>query len=212
MPGLEIPHPTVEDGRQTVNLAKLARWAQETVDTLDGLETWLTLLGSFVEDELGVYRTLQTVAGFATGLGSINTTAKLVRPDGTAHTTTAAFPWVGLYLDPADYEIPGKEAQLRTRVQMFTNATAPGINVAIGLYPITAVAGGAGVITRTLGTRVTDSHVTFNAPGASSMFNATSPVYDLPSAGHYGIGSIGNAAQAANSFIAFEAQLQLHYV
>jgi hypothetical protein len=59
--------------------------------------------------------------------------------------------------NPADYPVPaGRTAQMRVVHTVMTNATAPAITFTAGLYPVT-VAGGAGVITATIGTVVTNS-------------------------------------------------------
>lgn len=111
------------------------------------------------------------------------------------------------YLDPADWPGIGTLAY-RLSAVLATNATAPTVSFTYGLYPITAVAGGANVNTMTLGTVVTGSTVLFATPAASTQFQANSGDFTPPVAGYYCLAMACSGTGAANSAVALGANLQ----
>lgn len=117
-----------------------------------------------------------------------------------------------LYLDDADYTIAGRTPKLRVRAQCATNATAPAITIATGLYPVSSVAGGAGVNQATLGAVLSGSQVTFTTPTASTPNQGNSGDFAFPADGYYVLGVTFSGALAANAALGLTAQLQLRWV
>jgi hypothetical protein len=114
-----------------------------------------------------------------------------------------------LYLDPADYAVAGKTTKYRLRAMLGTNATAPTSTFTFGLYPVTAIAGGAGVVVFTLGAVTSGSTVAFVAPGASSLNQNNSGDFTAPSDGYYVAGvAITVANMVANSAITYGVHVQ----
>ena len=163
---------------------------------------------------LTTYRNIQQVTGGATGLGSVSTTKTIFGADGVLMMTGAAYARapVIVYLDDADYLETGGTLKLRLRAQLLCNATAPAITVTFGLYPITAAAGGSGVLSETIGTVVSGSTVAFTTPSASSQNQGNSGDFTVPADGYYAIGVVGSGTQAANSYLGMTAQLQVRTV
>lgn len=155
------------------------------------------------------YHVIDQIRAYATGLGVVTTTATLFSGAGVlAASATAQSPSI-FYFDPTDYPTWGSLTQkLRLKVYLGTNATAPGITITLGLYPVSAVAGGAGLQSYTLGTVTSGSTVAFTTPAASTRSQGTSGDFNAPSAGYYAIGVVGSGTQAANSFLSFSAHLQ----
>jgi len=87
------------------------------------------------------------------------------------------------------------------------NATAPTGNFTLGLYPVTATSGGAGVTVYTLGTVVTGSTCTFTAPAANAVAFSASSAFNMPSAGVYAIAVVTTATVAASSNVHLNARL-----
>lgn len=116
------------------------------------------------------------------------------------------------YVASADYAITGRTPKLRVRAQCHTNATAPAITLTVGLYPITASAGGSDQNVITLGSVVAGSTVAFASPGASASNQGNSGDFSLPADGHYALGVALSGTQATNASVSLAAQLQLHYV
>lgn len=159
------------------------------------------------------YRNIQQVTGGATGLGSVSTSKTIFGVDGVLMTGGAvARAPVIFYLDDADYLETGGTLKLRLRAQLLCNATAPAITVTFGLYPITAAAGGSGVLSETIGTVVSGSTVAFATPSASSANQGNSGDFTAPADGYYAIGVVGSGTQASNSYLGLAAQLQVRTV
>lgn len=123
-----------------------------------------------------------------------------------------------LWVPPSagDVAVAGKTTRLRLRIPWAVNATNAGINVTWGLYPISSLAGGVGVITPTLGTVIAGS--TANAPTltAGTAGVATGASFDLSAVtgsatGAYCIGVTGSGAMAANSMIPCELILEMRH-
>lgn len=111
------------------------------------------------------------------------------------------------YLDPADWA-NGRTANLRLRCVVVTNATAPACNFTFGLYPVTALGGGAAAVNVTFGTVVSGSTALFTTPAATSTLKVDSGDFTAPAAGDYAVGVVVSANAAANSSIAVRAQVE----
>lgn len=96
-------------------------------------------------------------------------------------------------LDPANYAVTGKTAQLRIVGHVQTNSTAPGVNFTFGLYPISSIA----ALTATLGAVVSGSTIAINAPAANTQTAAYGPAFNMPAAGSYLLAVVTSAANSA---------------
>lgn len=118
-----------------------------------------------------------------------------------------------VYLDPADYPSGTLTKKYRVRASLLTNATAPGtITYTVGLYPISAVAGGTDEITCTAGTVTTDSTVAFVDPTLSTRHQGASTAFTPPVAGYYALGVVLSASVATDARTALWATLQTNAV
>lgn len=108
------------------------------------------------------------------------------------------------YLEPDDYI----GTKLRLRVSALTNATAPVADFTIAICPITAVAGGVGVVSFTAGAVIAASQVVITAPGIGSMIRQESAEFDWPVAGWYAFSIINSAQPAANACTQLTFQLE----
>lgn len=133
-----------------------------------------------------------------------NQTRFAAHPSSTPLATSVNAGSTLFYLEPDDYI----GTKLRLRCMVVTNATASVSDYTVGLYPITAVAGGAAAVTVTAGSVIAASLLTFTAPGASAMLQSTSPEFDWPTVGWYGIAIANSATGAANSTIQLTAILE----
>lgn len=130
---------------------------------------------------------------------------------GLAAATTDS-PLAVVYVDPADNSIAGLTTKYRVNAVCFTNATAPAANFTVGLYPITANAGGAGAITMTNGAVVTGSTILFTAPALSTQNQNNSGDFTGLAAGYYALGVVISAITAASSRVVLSAKLSVHNV
>lgn len=110
------------------------------------------------------------------------------------------------YLDPADWG-NGRTANMRLRCLVITNATAPAANFTFGLYPVTALGGGAAAVNVTPGAVIAGSTALFTAPGATATLKADSGDFVCPAAGFYAIGLVISANAAANSSLSVRVQI-----
>lgn len=127
----------------------------------------------------------------------------------SANNSDIALP--ALYLDDADYSIPGRTTKLRVRAQVSTNATQPTITFTFGLYPVT-FAGAADTLVPTLGTVVPGSTVAIASPAASTTTPGNSGDFTFPSDGLYALGVVTSAGLTNNNMSLLTAQLQRHWV
>lgn len=111
-----------------------------------------------------------------------------------------------------DYASGVGTAVLRTGAGVVTNAAAPVTTMTLGLYPITAMAGGAGVNNITLGAVVSGSTAVVTSPPATALTTAVSADFAFPADGLYILGLILNQAGAANSNEQLEFTLQIRRV
>ena len=220
-----------------VTLAKLASNSVDSSKIVDGaiVNADINSAAAIAETKLassrsGVYRTLfdaQTMTG--TGfLGSgvtyimsngqviaTNNTNQGIQTSGTqtAQNTTTTYPYQIppiFYIDSADYTVSGFTTKMRVKAVIATNATAPGITITAGLYPVT-VAGAAGGVTLTTGTVVASSTAALTTPGASAVTQANSSQFTIPSNGGYVLGFTLSGANAGNSNWYLSAFLQQNY-
>jgi hypothetical protein len=113
------------------------------------------------------------------------------------------------YLDPAHYPTASPRTnKIRIAVSVMVNATAPAITYTYGLYPVTAVAGGAQAVTVTLGTVVAGSTVAIASPGASSTNHGESTDIAFPSAGYYALGVVLSGIESGITCVAHRVALQ----
>ena len=117
-----------------------------------------------------------------------------------------------MYIDPADYPtVNGVTTKLRIRSSVLINNTAPTNTLTFALYPVTATAGGVGIVTYTLGGIITGSDgATIAAPAANSQNNLVGSDFDIPAAGFYVVSVQTSVATAAvNSYTVISFQLQM---
>lgn len=105
-----------------------------------------------------------------------------------------------LHIYGTHHTVNGKTPRLRTRVLLGANATAPAVNVVVGLYPVT-VAGASGNMTFTLGTVVSGSTVTFTTPSASAFVIGVGADFAFPVDGAYILGYTVSGTTAAASML-----------
>jgi hypothetical protein len=122
----------------------------------------------------------------------------------------------GIWVAPtaSDVAITGKTTRLRLRVPYMVNATAPGITLTWGLYVVSALAGGVGSITVTLGAVVTGSTAAAVTPSASGPGSTTGSSFDMSlitPGSAYVIGVVGSGTQAANSVVASQPILEMRH-
>lgn len=161
----------------------------------------------------GIYRTmfdniLVVTDGTASGTTYINQVAGVALASGGS----SSVPTPVFYFDDADYAIAGKTTKLRLRVVANTNATASAVTTTVGLYPVTAVAGGADVESTTAGTVVSGSTVAFASPSASTRNQGNSGNFDVPADGYYTFGFTVSGTPTADSRVALTALLQVTHV
>jgi len=156
------------------------------------------------------YRSVMEVVVYLT---SVTANTRLFSYEGMQTASGAETDAVSLlYLDDANYAVAGVSLKLQVRGQLHTNATAPAITFTFGLYPITAVAGGASNLTYTAGAVVSGSTVAFASPGASSQNGSSSGDFAFPADGFYALGVVFSGTSAASSAFGLTTQLQLRAV
>lgn len=161
---------------------------------------------------IGTYKTIMSAGAMAYSLAGFNTSRYgLSQPSQIPHLPGQATTPTVIYLDPTDYAVSGKTTRLRMRGQVLTNATSPAHTLTLGLSSITASAGASNVISPTFGTPVSGSTVSL-VLGASGRYQGNSGDFAVPAAGWYAVTAVASAAQAANSFSAVTAQLQVHHI
>lgn len=116
-------------------------------------------------------------------------------------------------INASDPTVPGLTTNYQLQVTLVANAVAPAMNFVFGLYPVTAVGGTLAQTTITLGTLITNSTITFNAPGASTINGpSNSNDFTIGGTGLYVMGVVLSGTVAANSALNFNAQLMYHHV
>jgi hypothetical protein len=121
----------------------------------------------------------------------------------------------GLWVPPVagDVAVAGKTTRLRLRVGYVTNATAPGVAITWGLYPVTT-GGATPNIAYTLGTVISGSTAVATAPGGSGAGEAKSAGFDLSAlaaGAGYIIGFTGSGTQNASSVVHSRVYLEMRH-
>lgn len=111
------------------------------------------------------------------------------------------------YLDPARYPSGTRAAKLSLTVGLLVNGTGPGTTLTFGLYPIVGLAGGASVVTATLGAVIAGSTVAFASPAANGGYHGETVDFTFPAAAYYGLGVVNSGTTAANSALTWTAAL-----
>lgn len=122
----------------------------------------------------------------------------------------------GVWVPPSsgDIAVAGKTTRMRLRVSWLTNATAPGITITWGLYPVTGLAGGAGLISVTMGTVIAGSTAAAVTPAVTTAGVSTGASFDfsaITGGTAYILGVAGSGSQAANSLVAANAILEMRH-
>lgn len=133
-------------------------------------------------------------------------TTQTLSENGAGSTGGAVAALAGFYLNPADYRTTS--SRLRIRASTITNAVAPAATFTCGLYPIATSAGGAAVVSVTLGTVVAGSTAAIVTPAATSQVHVDSAEFACPPAGFYLLAVVIDVAMTASSAIAVRANLQ----
>lgn len=159
--------------------------ANETAIVADSAQTvgmkWATPLGGLLGYvPIHLDQTARRAAG-----GTALTNAA-ISPLGGFQVTGGANPQVTpIPIFAADLNVTGRTTNLKTRLLIVTNATAPTISFTAGLSEVTAAAGGADSINMTWGNPVSGSTCTVTTPAASSRTWAVSSAFTMPSDGFY---------------------------
>lgn len=117
-----------------------------------------------------------------------------------------------IYLDPADYEVAGKTAQLSIRATVSTNYVKPLMNFQFGLYPLVIVnEEAANNIRLKLEAIVAGTEVTINTPALKSTTAALSADFAVPAKGLYCLGLNLSATMTTNAAAMCSGQLRLRH-
>lgn len=182
-----------------------------------GLEDLETRLAAYADAQdaatLGRYRQLIPWRGVV--IPTATAAATLFLPVGgsaglAAGTTNS--PLSVVYLDPVDMDLTGYTTKYRVRAVCLTDAVAPAVTFTVGLYPISAVAGGADAITMTAGTVQSGSTVAFASPALSTRSQGNSGDFTAPAAGYYALGVVISGTTAASSREVISACVQARNV
>lgn len=173
------------------------------------------LAGNFPGPRLAHYRTIirgatRGQASVITGAGTyfLSLHANTVQPVNNGNATMMPF-----YLQPTDWTATGLSTKLRLLVGCLVTDVAPAITFTVGLYPVTAWAGGTTITNPTVGSVVSGSTVPFVSPAANSMTAETSSGdFNFPSAGYYIAALVASGAAATNSNPTFTWALQVRNV
>lgn len=214
---LAIGTTELKDGTFTSD--KIANGAVTTGKIADGSVTAAKIAaGAGIADSQlaspnnAVYRTVHHWAGRGTLLAS---GSKYIIGAGNftvagSDTTTAIDPF---YFDDADLA-SALTPKFRLRVQVYTNATAPTSTFTVGLYSITAVAGGANAHNWSINASAeTGSTLPFAAPALSTRNQSATSNFAVPADGHYvPVVAVSVASMVANSAVEIAVQLQSVHV
>lgn len=209
MSTLVLPVTLVAGANENINdlnsdLNAIVSWANGSIDATNLATTAkpATLLGH--------YRTTFQTTGGAAGLttaGGIPFGDGVLRASGATAATGIPFFW----FDPADLAVSGLTAMLRLRFVLGTNNTAPAVNFTASLYPVTVIAGTAGVIAINVGA-ATATTPTITAPALNTITQVVSGDFAAPAAGTYILAVGSSGTMAASSFITATMVLQAHHV
>ena len=145
-------------------------------------------------------------------MASASSSVYVLHPGGGVALAAAGGARAGLYLDPADFSIPGYTTSLRVRGRLVTNAVAPAADFYFDLQPVATWNGASGAFPgiATLGASL--GRATIAAPAASAAHVAASAEFAFPAAGHYTLVLSTSTTTAANAQGEFAAELQLRHV
>lgn len=192
-----------------ITLPVVSRTSSDDLDYQDVYVNDAQLV-SEIDDRDGNYQTILT-GGALTGA---NTTIVLFTTGGSGYAngaTTSSLALEGLYFDDADYAISSKTQKLRVRAQAIVNTVAPTVTYTVGLYPVSTIAGSGGTITYTAGTVVSGSTATPSVT-TSSVNQASSGDFTIPSDGFYALGVVASGSAAGTTLVTVNAQLQTRWV
>lgn len=213
-------------GSGAVTVTKLGDSAVTTAKINDGAVSTAKVAAGAVSDAKlaspnnAAYRTIARATGYinsSTVVGKYflsGTGLAVISGGGTALSYQGE-----IYLDDADRVVAGLTQKLRVRMQLGPNATAIGtVTVTGGLYPLSSVAGGAGVIIPTLGAVVAGTTVAYVTPAASTKYPTSaasgfSTDVTIPADGPYILGFDTTVnTTAANSIVNVTLELQVRNV
>lgn len=161
------------------------------------------------------YRSLLQVSASHTGSKASGTYAMGFGDPGVIPSTGSLYP-IGLIYLPystgltSDSTVNGWNTAYRLRAVISSNAqglTSPNDVVTVALYPVTAQAGGAGLVTYTLGTKLNSSSL-----GIQDLTNTTlvsNTVFTAPSSGLYCIAYNVVVAMPVNAHFHIQATLEV---
>lgn len=116
-----------------------------------------------------------------------------------------------LVLTASDYDIPGYTTQIRMVGSVLNNAVDAGCNFTITLNPITAVAGGVGVISYTAGSALC-SVPALNSVASGGITAASTPVTLTSGTNYYVACYTTDATMAASSWVRIDARVEIRHV
>lgn len=166
-----------------------------------------------------VWRTVAAGAGGSSSIiGQITTTPAWFSAGGSTNASGASAnnSPQGLWTPPpaGDINVAGKTTRLRLRVVYLVNATAPGITITWGLYPVTPSGGGASTVALTLGTVIAGSTAAVVTPAIGASGTVTGASFDLSAVSvgtNYVLGVVGSGTQAASSHVSTAATLEMRH-
>lgn len=113
--------------------------------------------------------------------------------------------------DAADHALAGRTLQIRLKVQILTNATAPGVNFGFFVLPVT-VTGAANKLNITASGISLVTGATVTTPAASTVSTLVGASTAPGASGTYALTVSMSAAMASNSAVLASSQLQRRYV
>lgn len=167
------------------------------------------------------YKTLLTAESFLSGnalagtylLGSgLIAVAGAMRSAASYANTAVGAPPAMRVLDDAYYAVAGRATKLRLQSQVCVDGTNSAINFTFGLYPLTAVGGGANAISYTVGTLISGSTTTHTAPTSGSGTIQTGSDFSFPADGKYLLCCLTSGDLAPSSLVSMHAQLEIRHV
>lgn len=157
------------------------------------------------------YRLVQAEKGLVTA-ASITGAITMVPAAASGYSASTSANGLSIIrIAAANWSLTGLTTKMRTTASIGSNASAQGINFTFGLYPITAIAGGAAAVTFTLGAVTAGSTVAINAPAASAITTGASADFTIPADGNYVLGFATSGAAGANSAAAIAQRLELRW-
>jgi len=165
--------------------------------------------GSNWHEYESAFSTYKTITEREAAGSSLTAVTYVIARTGLA--TAPAWDAGAFYFDPADWSAGSRTTNLRIRAAVAVNAVAPTVSFTIKLFPVQSVGGasGANATIGSVGLGPSGSSVTVTTPSASTQTAVASADFAAPSAGFYVLGVTPSGSQAANSFVAVRAELQM---